>query len=490
MLVVAAGLIVRRLIDPENLKQALEQQATAAIGQPVAVGKLSWEGFVRPRVVLDDVRVGAPAGITLARVEVAANLRGLLSRRVQDAGLAISGTRIQFPLPFRLGAADTATPAGGTPSPSTGESGFVVESVERIVFDDVELVAGHARLRLDAESSLTGDRLVVSRVRLASEHTAIEGSGEMSSLAARKGTFSLKADPLDLDEVLTLAGAFSQPASTETASAQAPMDIRVEIAAPRGRLLGIEATNIATTIAMTPRDVTLEPFSLGTFGGTLKGRLAIDTAQPRPSLQLNAAVAGMDVARIAAFAGSPNVATGALAGNITVRATGATADEIFKSATGNGALTVSDGTLPGLDLVQPIIVALGGRSGASLPSQGSRAFSSLRGTFALANGYLRTSDLKLESRDLDLGARGSLRVEGAVADMRADVTLSEALSAQAGRDLYRYTREGNRIVVPATVRGGLASPSVSVDVAALTKRAVRDALEDEVKKGLGRIFRP
>ena len=57
-------------------------------------------------------------------------------------------------------------------------------------------------------------------------------------------------------------------------------------------------------------------------------------------------------------------------------------------------------------------------------------------------------------------------------DVRADLLLSESLSAQAGRDLYRYARQGSRIVLPATVNGPLASPSVSLDVAAAAERAL------------------
>ena len=43
--------------------------------------------------------------------------------------------------------------------------------------------------------------------------------------------------------------------------------------------------------------------------------------------------------------------------------------------------------------------------------------------------------------------------------------LSRELSAQAGRDLYRLAREGDRIVLPARIGGTVASPTVFVDVA-------------------------
>jgi len=44
-------------------------------------------------------------------------------------------------------------------------------------------------------------------------------------------------------------------------------------------------------------------------------------------------------------------------------------------------------------------------------------------------------------------------------------------------------------VVPATITGGLASPKVSIDQGAAAGRAIRNAAEDEVKKGLGRLLK-
>ena len=100
---------------------------------------------------------------------------------------------------------------------------------------------------------------------------------------------------------------------------------------------------------------------------------------------------------------------------------------------------------------------------------------------------LQSNDLSLDSRDVDLAGRGSLRVAGAVADVRANLVLSEDLSAQAGRDLYRYAREGTQVVLPATVSGPLSSPAVSIDLGAAAGRAFRNELEDQARKALERL---
>jgi uncharacterized protein involved in outer membrane biogenesis len=495
-LVVAAGLIARSLLDPDVVRAALEQQASAALGHPVRIATVDWAVSMRPRLTLSGVQLGEPAAITVDRIALTTGLRGLLSKRVEGAGIAVSGSKIVLPLPLALGGETPESPAGAGAATEQPE-GFAIASIDRISLENIELVAQGRQLHLDVESSLNGDRLEVSRLQLESEQTKISGRGEMSSLKDRRGAFTATADPLDLDELLAIASGLSGPRTpapttpnpAARAGPQPPLDVQVDITAPRGRVVGIDFANLTTTVALLRGGVTLEPFAVGLFDGKLTGRLHLETAGATPLAELSAQVAGLDAARVAAFAGSTGVLTGRLAGQLTLEARGVTADAVFQSARGRATASVTDGTLPGLDLVGPVILAFG-KPDPSKPIESSRAFSRLGGTFTLADGVLRSDDLELDSRDVDLTGRGTLRVAGAVADVRANLTLSEALTAQAGRDLVRYAREGSRVVLPATISGPLASPRVAIDVESAARRALRNELEDQVRKAFGRIRKP
>jgi hypothetical protein len=76
---------------------------------------------------------------------------------------------------------------------------------------------------------------------------------------------------------------------------------------------------------------------------------------------------------------------------------------------------------------------------------------------------------------------------------RTNLVLSRELSAQAGRDLYRLAREGDRVVLPATIGGTTTAPTVFIDVQAALQRALRNKAQDELKGLLdrfrGRIIR-
>jgi hypothetical protein len=77
------------------------------------------------------------------------------------------------------------------------------------------------------------------------------------------------------------------------------------------------------------------------------------------------------------------------------------------------------------------------------------------------------------------------------------VRLSEALSQKGGTDLYRYTQEGGRVTLPATVSGPLSNLSVRIDVARAAGRALRNRANEEIQKaiernlpgGLGGLFK-
>ena len=80
------------------------------------------------------------------------------------------------------------------------------------------------------------------------------------------------------------------------------------------------------------------------------------------------------------------------------------------SAHGTATAAITDGVIPGLDMVRAIVLAFGKPSGAPPPGSGS-AFKRLGGDFAIQNGTVRTNNLAFTSRDFDMAGRASLVVQ-------------------------------------------------------------------------------
>ncbi len=89
-----------------------------------------------------------------------------------------------------------------------------------------------------------------------------------------------------------------------------------------------------------------------------------------------------------------------------------------------------------------------------------------------------------------MNGSGTLSLATEALDVHANLILSRELSAQAGRDLYRLAREGDRVVVPARITGSVASPTVMVDVKAALQRAIRNRAEDAIKDFFNRLGKP
>ncbi len=67
--------------------------------------------------------------------------------------------------------------------------------------------------------------------------------------------------------------------------------------------------------------------------------------------------------------------------------------------------------------------------------------------------------------------------------------LSRELSAQAGRDLYRYASEGDRIVLPGRIGGTAVHPTLTIDPAKALQRALENAAKAKIKSLMDRIIR-
>ncbi|HTM26989.1 MAG TPA: AsmA-like C-terminal region-containing protein [Vicinamibacterales bacterium] len=441
LIAAGAAITIRQALASDLVRSEIEQQLATRLGQPVRIGSASPSIFPRIGVELRDVTIGAPASVHLRRLLVVTGARALFSRTVEDAELVLEDGRIAWPLPFPIGST-ASTVAGGTPS-------FRIASVRRIQLRDITLATTLPAIAISLDASLDGDRLDVKRLTAQSGDTRLQAQGAIGSLARIEGRLNLKG-------VANVAG--------------------------------YAARDLAGTFTFTPQRFTLSPLSFSMFGGTFDGRLDADVRGTLPRLQLTGAVTRVDAAQVMKHTGAPGSVTGRLSGNITLSADGADGAALVRSARGTIRAAVQDGTLPYLDLVRPIVLAFGKPSGAPPEGSGS-AFTRLAGAFALVNSVLTTDDLSLQSRDFDLAGRGHVRLDTGLVDARADAVLSRELTSQAGTDLRRYAQQDGRVVVPVTIAGTLDRPTVFVDVAAATRRAIGNELQRRASSLLERLVK-
>ncbi|MGH9218630.1 MAG: AsmA family protein [Vicinamibacterales bacterium] len=491
ILIAVAGLAVavRMLIDPERVRSTIAAQASDALGMPVSLEAASVSIWPRPRVNLSGLKVGEPASLTLDTIEVATALRALLSGRIEDAELTIADSTADLPaLLATLDGLAAETPAPPPVEGTPPDAPLTLVSVDTIALRNVRVSFEGGAANVSLDSALDGDRLDIRSFELASDVTNLKASGAIESLASRRGKLSITAETLDLDGMIALLsrpqgaqGAQGAQSAQSAQSAVEPFDLTFDVTAAKGRAGGVQFDNLKTTIHATANAVQMEPFGLGVFDGRVDGKVDINTSKPEPVLVVDAKFSGIDMRAVIAFAGQPEAISGRLAGELHVSGAGSEPAAALASAAGRGAMRITDGAIPNLHLVRAIVLAFG------KPAPGSSAsgdrFSSIAATMQLANNVVRFSTLSFASPDVDVDGGGTLNLSAGAIDVAGRARLSEALTAQAGRDLVRYTADANRVTVPITVTGQMSTPQVRVDAGAVLRRAAENEMKSQIKKG-------
>jgi AsmA protein len=502
---IGLSLWVRAVFTEDTVRTALAGQLSKALGQPVKVGSIAATIFPRVTVNLEHVSIGEPVRIQIQTLHVGTNFRALVSRRIEHARLALSGAHVELPLPaFSIGS--------GSASTSSSKLPVEIVSIDAIVLRDVEIVSGGHTLTGDVEVVPEGAGFALRKAALTADKATIEATGQITDLSGPVGNVAIKAGALNIDQLLAFANHFAtgigmgtSPAASSAprgaTSRQArpagvpPMNLTLSLSADRATIGTLTLDKLSGKARITADAMTLEPIGFGMLGGRYDGSLVF-TLGAVPDLMLNATLAGVDMAAATAFAGSPGTITGRLSGKINLTSRGMEASSVMKAARGTARVDIVDGVVKNLGLVRTIVVATSGRSdnaGIAAAGTSDEPFTKLGATLTIANGTASTQDLRFESKDLLLGAGGTVRLDGSGIDLAGQVQLSDQLSSQAGRDLVRYTQERGRVTLPATITGSANAPHVQIDIASVAKRALTNRANEEaqkaLKQGLGRLFK-
>src|SRR4029434_8629293 len=85
--VLLATIAIYWFFSGDGMRRALEQQATARLGQPVKIKAARGRIFPRPGIELNGIEVGDPVRLTLSNVNLSTDLRALLNRRIADGSM-------------------------------------------------------------------------------------------------------------------------------------------------------------------------------------------------------------------------------------------------------------------------------------------------------------------------------------------------------------------------------------------------------------------
>jgi uncharacterized protein involved in outer membrane biogenesis len=491
VLVLAAFVWARSILTGEVVRNAVAAQMARALGQPVQIGRLTATVLPRVTMQLHDVRIGEPARILVARLDVGTDVRALLSRRIEHATAHVRDARIDLPLPaFRFRSRDAAQSRGAP---------VELVSVDRIRLDDVQVVSGGRSLGLDAELASDGATVAIRQMTVSADRTTLDVTGRMTDLEGPAGDLVVQAGSLDFTALMPFVTDFARgataPATPDavggrpTGDDRPGLSISAVIEAERALFGALGLDKLTGRARISVDAVTLESLRFGLFDGVFEGPLTLTLART-PGFRIDGRITGMSVASALAFAGVSEAITGRLSARVALSGTGFSAAEVLNGTRGSVRLDVNDGTVKNLGLVRSVVVATSMRAGAKsdFSTAGQHEpFSRLAATLTVGGGTAVTNDLRFESPDVLWSASGRLRLDGTEVDLSGPLQLSEGLSKEAGPDLLRYTREDGRVTLPVHVTGSLDNLSTTVNLGEALKRAIRNRAIEEANEAIDAV---
>jgi AsmA protein len=202
--------------------------------------------------------------------------------------------------------------------------------------------------------------------------------------------------------------------------------------------------------------------SMELYSGKASGTLIIDSSKPVPSFSGQFALENIAAQPFLVDAADFKLLSGQAKVDLDIKGSGTTANELKSNIAGRGSIAVANGAIEGVDLTA-MIKSIGAGEMPNL-EQGNGAktdFSDLGGSFTIASGLARSTDLQMTSPLLEVTGRGTVDVVIGNIDVTAQPQIVAGPEGKGGaNDLAGLT-------IPVRIEGPLAHPSIKPEIKGL-----------------------
>jgi AsmA protein len=354
-------------------------------------------------------------------------------------------------------------------------------------------LGGSGKLRYAADTGLQVDGL-----DLALDDTRLQGRLGIADLERMALRFDLSGTTLDLDRYLPPEAPAPPPAPAPKGvppkEPRPALDVAGTLRFAGLTVVAVPLTQVSAEVRVHDGKLAFAPLQATAFGGRATTNLDYDFAAVTPTLRLEQRLVGVDVAAMLGALFDVRQLTGR--GNATFDLTtrGADGAALFANLAGPFDVTVTDGTVLGVDvwyeIERAMAVAQTRAPTADVVNHGRTEFSRFATRGTLRGRALQNERMELLTDFARVEGRG--RVD--YGDNRLDLDLTaRLLKTPSGRLFGMKVSRLQDAPIPLDVGGTLQEPKVRPDVSKLLQAVAKDTLkqplEEKVKKELEKLLK-
>ncbi len=331
--------------------------------------------------------------------------------------------------------------------------------------------------------------LVVDELKLGLDQMQLTGLASINyAQAIPKIRFDLSIDQFNLDTFLPP----SNTASEQTSPSQAPeqpaqepdlsvlntLDVDGKVALGTLIASGLTISDIQLPVKIQQGHLLSAPVKAQLYGGSAQA-IASLTAGRLNKYAFDAKIDEVQALPLLTDLLGKQLLAGTASATVKMKGEGLTPTVIKSNAIGKGQISFKDGAVLGINIPLMLREGKAKLKGESAIEQ-KTDFSSLTGSFTLANGVAHNPDLLMQSPLLRIAGAGDANLVDERLDYDLAIKLVGSLEGQGGKGLSKLAGA----TIPLAIKGPFAAPDIGIDFAKAAESKAKQELEQSINKEL------
>ena len=251
----------------------------------------------------------------------------------------------------------------------------------------------------------------------------------------------------------------------------------------------VEIKDLQAAAEMKGQEARLTSLTLQLFGGFLRTQGTLGLGTPTPPFTATAALQGLQVGPALQAVGTDQVSlTGTANAELALSGRGFTHPDLVKALAGTGRLSVREGKIEGINLLQQAAMLLK-VVGVSLDNVKATAFSTIESDIVVKQGIIGLQRVLIDSHDFQATGGGTIGLDQSL-DMKLNLNLSQALSQKiaAGSPIAKVAMTNGRLLLPLVITGSTRAPSYGLDTKMFAGK-IQEQAKEKVKGAVGDLLK-